>query len=520
MYAMLMKKENLSNGGFLFNPVTVIEGELNEEYGAFVDKFNHEFCLIDELSFAISELVEGVYFVSTEEELLSKYSAATREEALKYYQDDIFGSFTFGLNSDNKIEKLDIYKLSLSDLKELASNSNLNSSYYNGIVSIPKRKLYMLTQLKDEKDLKAFIEQSVKDFKELERKEREIKDKEKEIKLVNVNTNSKTNIKNKNIRRDIDTDELEAYLKMRVIGQDKNIENLVTVISDNYKTSDPHLIQRPLVMGPSGVGKTETLKLLAEYLNIPFTKYSTPTLSGSGYVGKDIDDILKMAYQNSSRNIKKCEESLIFLDEFDKIANRGLEVSDVAVQNLLLNFLDGTVYDVNLTNYDRIKIDTTFMNIVLGGAFVDILKDKNRKLGFNNDDSLDLTVTDKDIIDFGFIPEIVGRISPKIMYNNLTKEDLKNILKQGKLSPILLKQQFYKEVYGVDLKYTDDYIDAILEIATSNDTGARELKQIVYTSLLDVSHVLQGKSNRGKFSEVIVDKEILSNNKVYTLNKR
>lgn len=519
MYAMLMKKENLSNGGFLFNPVTVIEGELNEEYGAFIDKFNNEFSLIDDLSFAISELIEGVYFVSTKEELIAKYSTVTIEEALKYYQDDIFDSFTFGINNEDSIEKLDIYQLSLSDLKELASNSNLNSSYYNGMVSIPKRKLYMLTQLKDEKVLNDFIEQSVKDFKEFEKKEKEVKDKEKEIKLVNINT-GKLNIKNKNIRRDIDVDELEAYLKMRVIGQDKNIENLVTVISDNYKTNDPHLIQRPLVMGPSGVGKTETLKLLAEYLDIPFTKYSTPTLSGAGYVGKDIDDILKMAYQNSSRNIKKCEESLIFLDEFDKIANRGLEVSDVAVQNLLLNFLDGTVYDVNLTSYDRVKIDTTFMNIVLGGAFVDILKDKNRKLGFNNDNSQDLTVTDKDIIDFGFIPEIVGRISPKIMYNTLSNQDLKNILLKGKLSPIFLKQQFYKEIYDVTLECTDDYIDAILEIATSNDTGARELKQIVYTSLLDVSHTLQKSSNRGKYSEVVVDKEILSDNKVYTLKKR
>ena len=494
MYAMLMKKENLSNGGFLFNPVTVIEGSLNEEYGAFIDKFNNEFSLIDELFFAISELAEGVYFVSTEEELISKYGVATKEEALKYYQDDIFDSFTFGLNSDKDVEKLDIYKLSLSDLKELASNSDLNSSCYNGNISIPKRKLYMLTQLKDEAASNK----------------------------VSVVTKSKdgSNVKNKNIRRDIDTDELEAYLKERVIGQDAQIESLVTVISDNYKTSDPHLIERPLIMGPSGVGKTETLKLLAEYLEIPFTKYSTPTLSGSGYVGKDIDDILKMAYQNASRNIKKCEESLIFLDEFDKIANRGLEVSDVAVQNLLLNFLDGTVYDVGLTSYDKIKIDTTFMNIVLGGAFVDILKDKNKKLGFNNSREEDLTVTDKDIINFGFIPEIVGRISPKIMYNNLTKEDLKNILKQGKLSPILLKQQFYKDVYGVDLAYTDDYIDGILEIATSNDTGARELKQLVYTSLLDVSHTLQSKRNRGKYGQVIVGKETLDDNKVYTLKKR
>lgn len=508
MYAMLMKKVNLSSGGFLFNPVTVIEGDLNEEYGAFIDKFNNEFCLIDELSFAISELVEGVYFVSSKEELISKYSAVTIEEALKYYQDDIFDSFTFGFDNEKCVEKIDIYQLSLFDLKELVNNSNLNSSYYNGIGNIPKSKLYMLTQLKDEKD-----------FKKLERKEGETGDKEKDIKIVNINTNT-ANTKNKNIRRDIDTDELEAYLEMRIIGQDKNIENLVTVISDNYKTNNPHLIQRPLVMGPSGVGKTETLRLLAEYLEIPFTKYSTPTLSGSGYVGKDIDDILKMVYQNSGRNIKKCEESLIFLDEFDKIANRGLEVSDVAVQNLLLNFLDGTVYDVNLTNYDRVKIDTTFMNIVLGGAFVDILKDKNRKLGFNNDDSFDLTVTDKDIIDFGFIPEIVGRVSPKIMYNKLSNQDLKNILLKGKLSPILLKQQFYKEAYDVILQCTDDYVEGVLEIATSNDTGARELKQIVYTSLLDVSHTLQRSSNRGKYSEVVVDKEILSDNKVYTLKKR
>ncbi len=168
MYAMLMKKENLSNGGFLFNPVTVIEGSLNEEYGAFIDKFNNEFSLIDELSFVISELVEGVYFVSTEEELISKYGVATIEEALKHYQDDIFDSFTFGLNSDKEVEKLDIYKLSLSDVKELVSNPKLNSSYYNGNISIPKRKLYMLTQLKDEKALREFINQSIKDMKEIE----------------------------------------------------------------------------------------------------------------------------------------------------------------------------------------------------------------------------------------------------------------------------------------------------------------------------------------------------------------
>ena len=517
MYAMLMKKEILSNEVILFNPVTVLEGNFNEEHGYFMDKFNNEFCLIDDLSFAISELIEGVYFNITKKELLSKYGTDDLEEALNLYQDDVFGSFTFAVN-DGK-EKMEVYQLSLSDLKELVNNSNLSSTYYNGMISIPKRRLYMLTQLRNEKELRRFIDDSIRNLKEIEKKEKE--DKKKDSVDKNVSIKKKNNSSNNSkIRRDINTDELEAYLKERVIGQDEAIESLVTVISDNYKTNDPYLIQRPLIMGPSGVGKTETLKLLAEYLDIPFTKYSTPTLSGSGYVGKDIDDILKMAYQNSSKNIKKCEESLIFLDEFDKIANRGLEVSDVAVQNLLLNFLDGTVYDANISSYDKVKIDTTFMNIVVGGAFVDILKDKNRRLGFNSNAALKVNVTDKDIIDFGFIPEIVGRLSPKIMYNNLSKEDLRNILLRGKLSPVFLKQQFYKEIYDVDLKYTDSYIDGILEMATSNNTGARELKQIVYSSLLDVSHALQSKSNRGKYREVIVDKETLSNNKVYTLNKR
>ena len=104
--------------------------------------------------------------------------------------------------------------------------------------------------------------------------------------------------------------------------------------------------------------------------------------------------------------------------------------------------------------------------------------------------------------------------------NNLTREDLKNILLKGKLSPIYLKQQFYKEVYDVDLKVLDTYIDAVLDRVVDNNTGARELKQIVFSSLNDISHTLQSKKNRGKYSEVIVDKEILSDSKVYTLKKR
>lgn len=185
----------------------------------------------------------------------------------------------------------------------------------------------MLTQIKGEKELRKFIDGMLKKFDELDKssikKSSSKKDKNNSDTILKEKTSvfldSTSDKENKNIRRDIDTDELEAYLKERIIGQDEKIEELVTVIADNYKTSNPHLIQRPLLIGPSGVGKTETLKLMAEYLDIPFTRYSTPTLSGSGYVGNDIDDILGLAYYNSGRKEKICNESLIFLDEFDKI---------------------------------------------------------------------------------------------------------------------------------------------------------------------------------------------------------
>lgn len=203
MYAILMKKEILSNDIILYNPMTVIEGSYDEENDYFIDKFDNEFYKIDDASFAFSELSEGIYFTITEEELLSRYGINTIEEALNYYQDDVFSNFTFAIN--NGKEKLVVHQVSLSELKELVNNDNLASSYYNGMVSIPKRKLYMLTQLNDEKKLRSFIDYSVKSLKEFERHKTNTEEKDL-TKKVNVNINKKENGNNKNIRREIDTE--------------------------------------------------------------------------------------------------------------------------------------------------------------------------------------------------------------------------------------------------------------------------------------------------------------------------
>lgn len=176
-----------------------------------------------------------------------------------------------------------MYQIYFNELGELLTNSELLfDGIYEGFVKIPIKKLYMLTQLDSKSKLRKFIEEWIRKNEELEKLDNKknlskvnenIEEKDSSVqktsedldeRYVNVQVKDKEEEQtNKNIRRDIDTEELEAYLKARIIGQDEQIERLVTVIADNYKTTNPYLIQRPLIIGPSGVGKTETLKLIA-----------------------------------------------------------------------------------------------------------------------------------------------------------------------------------------------------------------------------------------------------------------
>lgn len=508
MYAILMKKVLYNNGIVIYNPIRVIKGEIQD--GNFISSDNKFYFYADDEYFIKRDEKECVAYVQSKEELLTAYATKNINQALEFFKEDVFSCLNICI-FNSETGDYDLIEMPVEDARDLLTvyNGSMESNYQiSGVIPIPPN-ISM-------EEIVNSIESILKSNLPSEKKETV---QNKETVTYKQSESTKTDVKN-DFRRDIDTEELEAYLKERIIGQDRQIEQLVTVIAENYKTKNPHLILRPLLIGPSGVGKTETLKLLAEYLKVPFTRYSTPTLSASGYKGNDINDLLALAYQNAGRKIKECEESLIFLDEIDKISSRGRDVSDVAVQNLLLNFLDGSTYDVNISLSQSIKIDTSFMNIVMGGAFEELFKAKDKHVGFISSIGKMKTITPTDIINYGFIAEFVGRASPKIVYNNLSKEDLKTIMTEGKLSPLLLKQQFYQEAYNVALKYDETYVNEILTRVTSNNTGARELSEIVLTSLLDVSRTLQQKSNQGKYSEVLINKEILSDNKVYTLKKR
>ena len=488
-YAILMRKEKIIDNFYFFKPIMIMEGEIIENALFELETGEYFFNMLDK-SFLYSDEQECYGYSYSEDELKERYQATDLEEAIEEYKNDIFS-------------RLNVVAINTKAKKEI-------------IYCIPFEGILGLIDDEEKKEFEntSLLTDTSEDYIE----DKELEDKSAKDYSVAI---KKEESKNDNIRKDIDSEGLEAFLKERIKNQDRQIEELVTIISDNYKTYDRHLIERPLIIGPSGVGKTETLTLMAEYLKIPFVKFSTPNLSASGYVGNNIEDVLKLAYINSSKNIEKCQESLIFFDEFDKIAKRGHDISDEAVQNLLLTFLDGMEYDVPASLGYNIKMDTTFMNIVLGGAFYDLLEHKKKHLGFTTSDVNETTnLTDEDLINYGYTPEIIGRANPKIFYNKLEKEHLKEILKASKLSPIYLKQKFYKEVYNIDLIYDDDYIKKITELADKSNTGARNLKTLVFRSLVDVSHTLQDKSNRGIFSEVHITGETVEDNKVYILKRK
>ncbi len=532
-YAVLMKKEAKRDDFFVYHPITIIEGKEDRIKGIF--KIGKQaFFSAEDLNFGLSELSECYAYTINMEDLCNRYDDNNIENCKDFFLEEIFESMHVGIinNINNKIE---LHQIPYEQFYDLIQNPILSSYKFGETVTMTKQMLYMLTQNKSPKDLDNTIKKIESGMEKL-KKQKEINGTTKielapngELsKIIETNKKSPT-IKitpaiNPNIRRDIDIAELETFVKERIVGQDECIEDLITIIAENYRTKDRKQIQRPLIIGPTGCGKTETIETIAEYLQIPYTKYSTPSLSAAGYEGKNIDDILKIVYQNSNYNEKRAEESILFLDEIDKIAKRGRDVSDEAVQNLLLTFLDGQEYDVSINQQKHVKINTTLMNIICGGAFSDMLSSKDKILGFTNNtketpNERYYHATTQDLVNYGFIPEFIGRMPNKLFFKKLTREDKLRILKTSKISPLTLKQQFYMQTYGVDLQYDQTYLDELINISEQLDTGARSLKESVCNSLIKVSHTLQLKENQNIYKKVYVTGETVKNNRVYQLKK-
>ena len=324
-----------------------------------------------------------------------------------------------------------------------------------------------------------------------------------------------------------------ASLDKYVIGQQKAKKTLSVAVYNHFKRidMDPYgydvELQKSniLLIGPTGCGKTLLAETLAKTLEVPFVVCDATSLTESGYVGEDVENILLRLIQAADWDLAKAEQGIIYIDELDKIArkegvNRSItrDVSGEGVQQELLKIIEGCVANVppqggrKHPHQEFLQINTKDILFICGGAFDGLeeivskrLSYGNAKIGFlggtrsegSSDDNMLSQVTPEDLLTFGFIPEMIGRLPVVTSLEPLDKEGLIRVLTEPKNAMVKQYQQLF-EIDGVDLEFTTEALAAAADAAIKHYTGARCLRYVVEEVLLEVMYELPSRSDIAK----------------------
>jgi len=336
---------------------------------------------------------------------------------------------------------------------------------------------------------------------------------------------------------------IKAFLDQYVIGQDQAKRQIAVAVYNHYKrlehnkknTSGSEVeIQKSnvLLIGPTGTGKTLLAQTLARFLDVPFVMADATTLTEAGYVGEDVENIILNLYHASNNNLERTVKGIVYIDEIDKLAKKNStssvsrDVSGEGVQQALLKILEGTMANIQvrgnkrLPNQEYLQVDTTNILFICGGSFEGLEKVIEQRIGartvgFMADDR-EHVASDKrsallkksqaeDLVNFGLIPEFIGRLPVCAVLDPLEAEDMVHILKEPKNSLVRQYQKLFK-FEKVKLSFTDEALAAIAEEAVTRKAGARGLRTIMEKVMLEIMYEVPSHET---LKEVVITEDIV-----------